>query len=201
MKQPSNRVRTSDPPGPAPGRPKRNSGHGRLLACFPIAATLAAAVLAGCGGSSPGDSVAHIKTSTTANRASNTTGDNGSTAKASGVAYSQCVRSHGVPNFPDPNSQGDFSYNGPPSPALQAATKDCKSLLPTNKVSAAQENAEFTKSLKAAACIRANGYPSFPGPKIVNGNIGITLANNNIDVNSPAFQRVAKKCGAPAGLV
>jgi hypothetical protein len=27
------------------------------------------------------------------------------------IAYAQCMRSHGVPNFPDPNSNGEFNGN------------------------------------------------------------------------------------------
>ena len=198
----NNRTRTSDPPGHAPGKPSRAGARARLLACCSIAAALLAAVMiAGCGGSTGSNaSVAHIDTSTTtAKRSSN------SKTKASGVAYSQCMRAHGEPDFPDPNSHGDFAFSNsssmnPQSPTFQAAQTDCRSLQPQHG-SAAQESAELAKVLKAAACIRKNGYPSLPDPTMSNGAIGVDgNAMKGIDVNSPAFQAVAKKCGAPGAL-
>ena len=29
------------------------------------------------------------------------------------IAYAQCMRSHGEPSWPDPNSQGDFVFDNP----------------------------------------------------------------------------------------
>jgi hypothetical protein len=59
-------------------------------------------------------------------------------AKARALAMSRCMRSHGVPNFPDPQFQsgpgGGFGIrlNGaginPNSPAFQAAQKACGSI-------------------------------------------------------------------------
>jgi hypothetical protein len=194
------RTRTSDPPRRVPTRPRRSGGRARRLVFWPVAsALLAAALLAGCGGSSKGSgTVAHISTSSSANKRTK------SHANPSGIAYSQCVRSHGVPAFPDPNSQGDFEMSvgsgiDPNSPTVQAAENDCRSLLP-HKVTQAQEDAQLAKALRASACIQKNGYPSFPDPSISNGSIGTDLTNSSIDVSSPAFQRVAKKCGEPGGL-
>jgi hypothetical protein len=51
-----------------------------------------------------------------------------------GLAFARCVRNHGIPNFPDPNSQGDFNLAGTGidqhslSPAELAAARTC---LPT----------------------------------------------------------------------
>jgi hypothetical protein len=49
------------------------------------------------------------------------------------VQFAACMRSHGVKNFPDPNSQGGFLMDGDvdyKSPTFQAAMQACKSLLP-----------------------------------------------------------------------
>jgi hypothetical protein len=54
------------------------------------------------------------------------------------VRWARCLRSHGVPNFPDPNSQGAFDsakFNDN-SPAFKAANKACNSLQPTGPISA-----------------------------------------------------------------
>ncbi|HTX10774.1 MAG TPA: hypothetical protein VME22_19265 [Solirubrobacteraceae bacterium] len=65
---------------------------GRLRVLAGLSLLLAALALAGCGSSSKPDS--------STNRAS---------VRAASVKYSECVRSHGVTNFPDPDSFGNFS--------------------------------------------------------------------------------------------
>jgi len=149
--------------------------------------------LAACGGSSPSAS-------------SSPSGGSSNSVSAQALKYSECMRSHGEPDFPDPDSKGNFKVSisgsmNPQSPTFQSAENDCQSLKPSGNVSPAQENQQFTKVLKAAACIQKNGYPSFPDPTMVNGSIGISFSNSNIDTSSPAFQKVAKQCGAPAGLL
>lgn len=49
------------------------------------------------------------------------------------LKFAICMRSHGVPNFPDPSSQG-LSPDGVDihSPQFQSAQEACKSLLPNN---------------------------------------------------------------------
>jgi hypothetical protein len=54
---------------------------------------------------------------------------------AKALAYAQCMRSHGVPNFSDPNSRGggiSFSLSGvdPNSPQFQRAQEACQKLSP-----------------------------------------------------------------------
>ena len=50
------------------------------------------------------------------------------------LKFAQCMRWHGVSNFPDPTASGSLlippSIN-PQSPSFQAASKACKSLMPT----------------------------------------------------------------------
>ena len=106
----NDRPSATDPPGPAAARRPRHGGRARLLACCLAAAALAAAVLvAGCGGGSSdsGSGVAHVNTtSTTAKSGAKSTG------KPNTLAFAQCMRSHGVPNFPDPTSSGQLNLNG-----------------------------------------------------------------------------------------
>jgi hypothetical protein len=62
-------------------------------------------------------------------------------ANAQGVAESACMRSHGVPNFPDPTTGpiGEQVINmrgtgvDPSSPTVQAAEKACQKLFPGSK--------------------------------------------------------------------
>jgi hypothetical protein len=57
---------------------------------------------------------------------------------SAGVRWARCLRSHGVPSFPDPNSQGAFDSSkfDPSSPAFQTASKACKAQQPSGAVSA-----------------------------------------------------------------
>lgn len=57
---------------------------------------------------------------------------------AAEVTWARCLRSHGVPSFPDPNSQGAFDSSkfDPSSPAFQTASKACKAQQPSGAVSA-----------------------------------------------------------------
>jgi hypothetical protein len=58
-------------------------------------------------------------------------------ATSRAVAYSACIRSHCVPNFPDPDSSGqvpkaDPQALGVSSTQLQAAQQACQHLYPSN---------------------------------------------------------------------
>jgi hypothetical protein len=54
-------------------------------------------------------------------------------ALVKGLKFAQCMRSHGVPDFPDPTTGGVVHLGGgvdPSSPQFQSATKVCQSLVP-----------------------------------------------------------------------
>jgi len=58
-------------------------------------------------------------------------------AKAQGLKFAQCMRAHGISDFPDPNSQGNFQIQAnagsgldPHNPRFQAANKACEHDLP-----------------------------------------------------------------------
>ena len=127
------------------------------------------------------------------------------------LAYANCMRSHGVPDFPDPNGQGEFPLhtifeNGratkgadldPSSPAFQAGERACGSLGSAGRqVTKAQEARAFQQALQAAACMRANGVPNYPDPKLVDGSIDQEF-NDKFNPDSPAFRQAAKKCTKP----
>jgi hypothetical protein len=137
------------------------------------AAAVAVLVLAGCGG--------HARSQTNPSRAE------GSTSAPSAVAYSACMRSHGVPNFPDPDSSGqlpkaDAQHLGVSSSQLQAAQQACQSLLPTDRgaINARSINQCMTaddcpralvlqvlnEERNFAQCMRSHGVPNWPDPSI-----------------------------------
>jgi hypothetical protein len=56
------------------------------------------------------------------------------------LAFAKCMRKHGVPSFPDPNSQGHFHQSSlrqsdPYSPLLQTATETCRPLAAEESIS------------------------------------------------------------------
>jgi hypothetical protein len=58
----------------------------------------------------------------------------GSATYRAELAYAQCMRTHGLPGFPDPNPSGGFSFsaqpNGNPNSPAARANDACKHLLP-----------------------------------------------------------------------
>lgn len=113
----------------------------------------------------------------------------GSAGSPSAVAYSACIRSHGVPIYPDPNSSGqlpktDAQLLGVSTSQYQAAQHACQHLLPTGGSIQQQEaqcmqNSDcppalvqqmMTADLKLARCMRSYGVPNFPDP--TNGGSG-----------------------------
>ena len=159
-----------------------------------LAAAGIVVLLAGCGGtSSPG--VAHTgSTASSAGRAAAPV-----SGPKSAVAYASCMRSHGVPGFPDPGSNGRFSLGASidlSSPQFQAAQRACQSLLPTGGSSFATQAASGTISpekqaqlLRFARCMRAHGVPNFPDPT----SQGIALSPS-VDPKSPQFQAATQAC-------
>ena len=121
-------------------------------------------LVSGCGGSSA---------------RSSTPPGGGSTAGGSitsqTLAYSHCMRSHGVPTFPDPDSNGL-----PKSQVVSARTVDpsrfdsantaCRHLLPSGETSGgngetpAQIAQDWTAFRSFARCMRSHGVPNWPDP-------------------------------------
>jgi hypothetical protein len=184
-------------------------------------AVLAGAVLlvAGCGGSSSSPGVAHLGSSTSSSAdpssGSSSSPENESSASAQQkmVAFSQCMRTHGVPEFPEP-SEGHLlihssDHNGhvtgvnPQSAQFQAATKACAKLAPKGgKPPSPAEQAKLQeKALQFAQCMRTHGVPSFPDPEFSRGGGGGGIhiggkknGPSRIDPSSPQFQAAQKAC-------
>ena len=89
------------------------------------------------------------------------------------VAFARCVRAHGVPNFPDPQSGASnekfpsAQQLGVGSTKLQAAQSACQHLLPVgvdDQFPAAELPLLLHAMLPFAHCVRAHGVPNFPDP-------------------------------------
>jgi hypothetical protein len=147
----------------------------------------------------------------------------GSANAPSGVSYSQCMRSHGVPNFPDPPSGGGIPKGsaqefGISNTQYEAAQTACQHLIPATGGSAQQQEQQcFAASdcppavvqrllnvmREFSQCMRSRGVPNFPGPApIPRASLFLTLAHtvfptvSHIHRNSPPSSMNAS--GRPA---
>jgi hypothetical protein len=108
------------------------------------------------------------------------------TNASSGIQFAQCMRTNGVPNFPDGPITPDSGISLL-SPAYQSAQSACKKYLPRNGAGPPPTPASVVRQEVALArCMRANGVPDFPDPD-ANGNIQFPIGSPI--PQSPAFQR------------
>jgi hypothetical protein len=130
------------------------------IAAAIIAAAAALVLLAACSGSSSSTSPASSSTAGTA-------------ANSPLVAYSQCVRSRGVPDFPDP-PPGATNAKFPgaqqlrvSSSQLSAAENACQHLLPAgveDHFPAAEVPLLLSGMRQFSQCMRSHGVPNWPDP-------------------------------------
>jgi len=193
-----------------------------ILFALAVTGTAFALVAAGCGGTSGAPGVASIASpSTTTTTSSTTTQSSGAGTKALGGApgspsahfeiavnagsaalgakFSSCMRKHGVPNFPDPNSQGVIQFGSdlgidPKSPTFRSAQSVCQKLLPNGGQPTPQQQAKMQQQLLAfSKCMRAHGIADFPDPS----NGGLTIhagGNSDLDPNNAQFQAAQQAC-------
>jgi hypothetical protein len=167
-----------------------------------LAVATSAAFLSACGSSGPSNATA------------------ASNQYAQGLKFSDCMRSHGITNFPDPSTRGggiDFRITPssgitPFSPALKAAQKACRHLLPGGGPDAGHPSAQVKAQMLAiSTCMRSHGITDFPDPTTTppsspNGTAGVLgrdgvflVLPNSINTNSPAFKQAASACHFPGG--
>jgi hypothetical protein len=92
------------------------------------------------------------------------------TGAASGdspLEEAQCMRSHGVPDFPDPSPGGPSvipNWINPQVPAFLSAQKACARFLGGGGRPGAGAESQKLALLNLARCMRAHGLPNFPDP-------------------------------------
>ncbi len=131
------------------------------------------------------------------------------------VQFADCMRTHGVPNFPDPSAGGGVVQIGPgsginaQSPAFVAAQKACNGVLPGGGPGAAKPTERQKQlALQEATCMRDHGVSGFPDPTLTPPTLGGNQAvigrdglffvlGPGVDLGSPAFLKAASACGFP----
>jgi hypothetical protein len=205
-----------------PNRPRRVWLPTARNAVAIIAAAGLAVVAASCGGS-PGSQVAEL--GSTASKSSSSSNSAAALAHGNGwLAFSRCMRAHGVPKFPDPASGGELpkislQQLGVSSPQFQAAQTACQGLRPT--VGSLQHQTDclmlgncpqalvqqmLTAERKYARCMRSHAVPSWPDPTInAQGMPVFNITEAGIDrqfIHSSLFRSPNSECqrltgGAP----
>jgi len=168
---------------------KTHAGWPALFGAMFVLIPLAVA----CGGSS-GRGVASIDSTSTASE--------GSSEGSSLVSYSNCMREHGLPTFPDVGlSDLELTESeklarlqaagiNPDSPQFEAASEGCDVYLPGEEEEEAG-SVDLEALLAFARCMRDNGITNFPDPNLEGG---ISLDRNVIDVDSPQFVAAHEAC-------
>lgn len=166
----------------------------RRLATISIAPAAVACVLllAGCGGGGSGSA--------------DTSTSGGATASQT-LAYTHCMRSHGVATFPDPTSGGEIpktqvvtARKSNPS-QFDSADSACHHLLPSNGNGAtpaeiAQDWAQFRQF---AQCMRHHGVPNWPDPTArssTDKRPAFLITAVGLNGNSPQLRAKAHQCAS-----
>jgi hypothetical protein len=160
----------------------------RPLAVLAMVA-LISVISAGCGSNA---------SSETGTAGSSGTGDTMKlSARDKAVKFAECIRAHGVSDFPDPNEKNQFEYGVSVTPAVwKQATTACNDLQPPGTLSAKRTPKQQSASLRFAQCIRDNGVKDFPDP--VNGEPLVDtykIPSSNKPGGMAILNAAMQKCG------
>jgi hypothetical protein len=174
----------------------RACGLPKLAMLLAVGTVVSGVLVAGCGASSGSPPTS-----------ASSSGSTSPSAHGSGpLAFSECMRANGVPNFPDLSGNGirigahgqTVSVNGVSvnAPAFVAARQKCERYMPHIDASPAQTAQQMRRGLQFARCMRSHGAPNFPDPKVTTGQGGNQEAYlPGVNLQSPAVQSAAKACG------
>ncbi|HJS95386.1 MAG TPA: hypothetical protein VJ741_14065 [Solirubrobacteraceae bacterium] len=155
-------------------------------------ALLFAPIVAGCGSNKPTPSTGASSSNNPA---------------ASAYAYSRCMRSHGVSNFPDPKVSASAGHASVAiavnpsitgSPKFNPAQKACQGIIGGPGLSQSQERAQQQAHarilLAFARCLRANHVTDFPDPN-AQGQLPLpSVIAAGVDIHSQQFLDAARAC-------
>jgi hypothetical protein len=160
-------------------------------------------ITAGCGSNASSETGTASSTGTTSTGTG--TASSGAntklTARDKAVKFAECIRAHGVSDFPDPNAKNQFAYGVSVSPAVwKQATTACKDLQPPGTLSSKRTPKQQSASLRFAQCVRDHGVKDFPDP--VNGEPLINtykIPSSNKPGGMTILNAATQKCGSVLG--
>jgi hypothetical protein len=111
------------------------------------------------------------------------------------LTFSQCMRTHGEPGFPDPDSQGNYiitSNEIVKGTQLDGAISACHNLTPPGfTLNNSQQQQDLSTGIKYAQCMRSHGITSFPDPEAGGAKQALPAG---VDPNSPQFRAAQQAC-------
>jgi hypothetical protein len=118
------------------------------------------------------------------------------------LAFSHCVRSHGVPSFPDPNSSGvlpksQVAQLTAGNPQFPAAHRACEHLLPNGgQPTQVQMQQAWNDMRNFARCMRSRGVPNWPDPARTSqqDQRPFFYVPDSIDPNAPQITTKIRAC-------
>lgn len=171
----------------------------RAVAALVVVAGLAL-VVAACGGSK-GTRVAQLG-STTARTSSGLPPGSPHALTAQALAFSRCIRAHGVSDWPDPDSRGVWPKSQVELAAggarYEAASITCRHLLPYGGPGVAP-SATVVQQIridmaKFARCMRSHGAPRWPNATLDRGRDVFDPEAVGIDPDAPRTRAAVHGC-------
>jgi hypothetical protein len=198
------------------------------------AALLSGALVAGCGGSSRSPTAATVSDATrsaspvaaaattsarsTTSKAATSSGRSSLSGRSEALAFANCMRANGVPNFPDPSPGGGALFAipagaNPAAPAFRAAPGNCRKLLPSGggpDSGPPPSDQTLAKLVRIARCMRQHGISDFPDPRtsapasfppgvaeMANFDGAVLLLPQTLNMQAPAYRQALAACDAP----
>ncbi len=180
-----------------------------------VFAALAAAGVAGCGGSSS-PHVASLGNSDTKSSVSTTTLPKGTPTQLLDE-WATCMRANGVPDMADPTitSTGAIHIEMPADASSSAAQSigpgggsgPCNNYLTAASQALGGKSGgqglqkpDPAKLLKFSECMQKSGFPQFPDPS-AGGGLSLQLQpGSTMNPNNPAFVKASATCSKKAGV-
>ena len=162
----------------------------RHASTFAVGLVAVVALMTACSHNPSGPGVANVGSP------ANASGSPSSSAAASALGFSQCMRAHGVRNFPDPDSSGgvpkvDPQQLGVTTSQFQAAQSACAHLLQPNQ---AQVQEILNGMRDFAGCMRSHGVASWPDPTLTSDGQPAFDLHGQIDPNTPRIDHTSTEC-------
>jgi hypothetical protein len=159
--------------------------------------TAALVALSACGGASDdsgGVASANGGGSASARASASPSADD----REQGLKFAQCMRTNGVPEFPDPDPKGGFSGMADKfdEPAVEKALEACRAQLPGGRRAAGDPQTQENLR-KLAQCLRDLGY-DVPDPDP--NDPGAMMDGAAIDRTDPKVREDLKTCQDKLGL-
>jgi hypothetical protein len=162
-------------------------------------------VLAGCGDDTKNASAATTTPDATTPSSAAASGPGAGFQQA--LAFAQCMRDNGVPDYPDPQQNGGkvtFDGSAMNTPEAQKALGACRDKMPQGN--AARNGGRGPDSAKLAAwvkCLRDNGLAKLPDPDVSGDTITVNVGGTGITPDSQEFQKAQAACQAqyPGGML